>query len=63
MSEETWDEAARSRDFHQLMDDDGGILDGADVPDLGDDELLGLYRTMVGTRTTRRHDVEPPTER
>ncbi|WP_423987280.1 alpha-ketoacid dehydrogenase subunit alpha/beta [Haladaptatus sp.] len=51
MSEETWDEAARSRDFHQLMDDDGGILDGADVPDLGDDELLGLYRTMVGTRT------------
>lgn len=51
MSEETWDEAARSRDFHQLLDDDGGVLDGADVPDLGDDELLGLYRTMVGTRT------------
>ena len=51
MSEETWDEAARSRDFHQLLDDDGGVIDGADVPDLGDDELLGLYRTMVGTRT------------
>ncbi|WP_227378356.1 alpha-ketoacid dehydrogenase subunit alpha/beta [Haladaptatus halobius] len=51
MSEETWSESRQPRDFHQLLDEDGGLLDGANVPDLDDTELVDLYRTMVTTRT------------
>ena len=51
MSEETWSESGQPRDFRQLLDEDGGLLDGADVPDLTDDDLVDFYRTMVATRT------------
>lgn len=50
MSEEKWSERDPSRDFHQLLDDEGHLLDGADVPSLEDDELVDFYRIMVATR-------------
>ncbi|WP_423746904.1 thiamine pyrophosphate-dependent enzyme (plasmid) [Haladaptatus sp. SPP-AMP-3] len=50
MSEEKWSERDPPRDFRQLLDDEGHLLDGADVPSLGDDELVEFYRTMVATR-------------
>jgi pyruvate dehydrogenase E1 component alpha subunit len=34
------------RDRVQVLDDDGRVLDGAEVPDLSDDELLLIYEQM-----------------
>ncbi len=39
MSDKTWSESEPPRDFHQLLDEDGTLLDGADTPEL-DDELV-----------------------
>lgn len=51
MSDKTWSESGQPRDFHQLLDEDGALLDRADAPELDDDDLVDLYRTMVATRT------------
>ena len=51
MADETWSERDPPPDYHQVLDDDGGVLDGADVPSLDDDELVDLYRTLVATRS------------
>lgn len=34
------------RDRVQVLDEDGAVLDGADVPDLGEDQLIEMYRSM-----------------
>ncbi|QLD89693.1 pyruvate dehydrogenase (acetyl-transferring) E1 component subunit alpha [Natronomonas salina] len=34
------------RDRVQVLDEDGNVVDGADVPDLADEELVEMYRQM-----------------
>jgi pyruvate dehydrogenase E1 component alpha subunit len=34
------------REQVQVLDEDGRVLDGAEVPDIDDDDLLGMYRDM-----------------
>ncbi|MFC4548879.1 MULTISPECIES: pyruvate dehydrogenase (acetyl-transferring) E1 component subunit alpha [Halorussus] len=34
------------RDRVQVLDEDGNVVEGADVPDLSDEELLDMYREM-----------------
>jgi pyruvate dehydrogenase E1 component alpha subunit len=41
------------RERFQILDEDGRVREGAEVPDLGDDELLTMYREM---RTARHFD-------
>ena len=40
-------------DPYRVLDPDGSVVDGAEVPDLDDDELLSMYRQM---RLARRFD-------
>jgi pyruvate dehydrogenase E1 component alpha subunit len=37
----------------QILDEDGALVEGAEVPDLDDDELVGMYRQM---KLARRFD-------
>ena len=43
-----WTERRPSKDRHQILDSDGSLE--SDPPEIGDDELLELYRTFVATR-------------
>jgi pyruvate dehydrogenase E1 component alpha subunit len=38
-------------DTVQILDDDGGVLPGASVPDLADEELVAMYEDLVLART------------
>jgi pyruvate dehydrogenase E1 component alpha subunit len=46
-----WTESRPSEEFHRLLRPDGTLIE--EPPDLADDELLALYRTM---RLSRRYD-------
>ncbi|WP_248905306.1 thiamine pyrophosphate-dependent dehydrogenase E1 component subunit alpha [Halocatena marina] len=48
MSQETWAEERPPEDFYRILGPEGELQ--RDVPELADDELLGLYRTFVATR-------------
>ena len=43
---------------YRVLDPDGTVVDGADVPDLDDDELVSMYREM---RLARRFDQQAVT--